>query len=124
MPINTADSVITTGLPFAVAVMARNSRRERRWRHGSPQDSAGDEAAERCCFSIPAVPGHPDNRLVQQESKEQRAKRTSNPAALSTYNFVPPKPRRSAAWRSISKRVGTYPTSVVMRSRTAGLAGG
>ena len=71
MPINTADSVFTTGLPFAVAVMARNSRRERRWRHGGLRDGAGDEAAERSCFRIPAAPGHPGMRHVQQESQER-----------------------------------------------------
>jgi len=72
-----------------VAVVARNSRRERRWRNGGPQDGAGDEAAERSCFRIPAAPGHPEMRCVQQESQERRAKRSSNPAAFSTAKIAP-----------------------------------
>ena len=70
MPINTADSFFATpGL--AAAAAARNSRRERRWRRGGPRDGAGDEAAERSCFRIPAAPGHPGMRHVQQESQER-----------------------------------------------------
>ena len=65
MPINTADSFFAAGLGAAAAA------RERRWRHGGLRDGAGDEAAERSCFRIPAAPGHPGMRHVQQESQER-----------------------------------------------------